>query len=344
MLSYDCCSHVTSGCIISGKHIAKWSKRIQHEFREVPNPFIIPVLMAEILIDKARAMRGEVLKRIKSVEKEIKLVTPSVEPNGVETREHSRTRTEELTPRDYRSLNFELTEGYRFLGRFDTLIERSRLILEFVEASAEAGLDPSILPIPKRLKNRVKFMESCLKYMNAEVKNLSSRLESKIRVATSLVAQQDVALTQQTAMDSKEIAAGARRDGVAMKIIAGVGAVFLPGTIIAVRSISLQRSITCSLSQAFLALLPLNWGVGKTIWMYFVITVPSTFTVLGVVWAIWHCLDKKLEAKTRSTSQGGERMMVASSSEHQESSQGSLPSGDSNGSQEIRKLNHSDLP
>jgi hypothetical protein len=125
MLSYDCCSHVTSGCIISGKHIAKWSKRIQHEFRKVPNPFIIPVLMADILIDKARAMRGEVLKRIRSVEKEIELVTPSVEPNGVETREHSRTRTEESTPRDYRSLNFELTEGYRFLGRFDTLIKES---------------------------------------------------------------------------------------------------------------------------------------------------------------------------------------------------------------------------
>jgi hypothetical protein len=88
----------------------------------------------------------------------------------------------------------------------------------------------------------------------------------------------------------------------------------------------------------------LNWGVGKTIWMYFVITVPSTFTVLGVVWAIWRCLDKKLEAKTRSTSQGGERTMAASSSEHQESSQGSLPSGDSNGSEEIRKLSHLDFP
>jgi len=239
ILSYDCCSHVTSGCIISGKHIAKWSKRIQHEFRKVPNPFIIPVLMAEILIDKALAMRGEVLQKIKSVEEEIELVTPSVEPNG-------RTRTEESTPRDYRSLNFELTEGYRFLGRFDTLTERIRLILEFVEARAEAGVDPSIVPIPKRLKHRVELMQSSLKYMNVEGKNLSSRLESQIRVATSLVAQQDVALSQQTAMlsqqtamDSKEIAAAARRDGVAMKIIAGVGAVFLPGTIIAVRSISL---------------------------------------------------------------------------------------------------------
>ena len=192
--------------------------------------------MAEILIDKARAMRGEVLERIKSVEKEINLVTPSVEPNGVETREHGRTRTEESTPRSYRSLNFELTEGYRFLGRFDTLTQRIRLILEFV---VEAGLDPSILPIPKRLEHRVKLMQSSLKYMSVEGKNLSSRLVSQIRAATSLVAQQDVALSHQTAMDSKEIAAAARRDGVAMKIIAGVGAVFLPGTIIAVRSISL---------------------------------------------------------------------------------------------------------
>ena len=297
--------------------------------------------MAEIMIDKARAIRGEVLKRIKSVEKEIKLVTPSVEPNGVETREHGRTGTEESTPRSYRSLNFELTEGYRFLGRFDTLTQRIRLILEFV---VEAGLDPSILPIPKRLEHRVKLMQSSLKYMDAEGKNLSSRLESQIRVATSLVAQQDVALSHQTAMDSKEIAAATRRDGVAMKIIAGVGAVFLPGAIIAVRSISLQSSITCLLSQAFLALLPLNWGVGKTIWVYFVITAPFTFTVLGVVWAIWRYLDKKLEALTRSTSQGGERTMAASSSEHQESSQGSLPSGDSNGSGETQKLSHSDLP
>jgi hypothetical protein len=182
-----------------------------------------------------------------------------------------------------------------------------------------------------------------------KVESLSTRLESHIRVATSLVAQQDVALSQRVSEDSKDIAAAARRDGVAMKIIAGVGAVFLPGTFIAVRSISLQRSIECLLSQAFLALLPLNWGVGKMIWMYFVITVPSTFTVLGVVWAIWRCLDK-LDAKARSTSQDLMRRendlsrMAASSSEHRGGSQGSLPSGDSNGSEDIRKLNHSDLP
>jgi len=78
--------------------------------------------------------------------------------------------------------------------------------------------------------------------------------------------------------------------------------------------------------------------------MYFVITAPSTFTVLGVVWAIWRCLDKKLEAKTCSASQEGERTIAASSSEHQESSQGSLPSGDSNGSEETRKLSHLDFP
>ena len=46
---------------------------------------------------------------------------------------------------------------------------------------------------------------------------------------------------------SKAIAAATRREGIAMKIIAGVGAVFLPATVISVRSINRGLSNTYKL-------------------------------------------------------------------------------------------------
>ena len=66
---------------------------------------------------------------------------------------------------------------------------------------------------------------------------MPQRLQTHGMIITNLVAQQDVALSLQVATDSKEIAAASRRDGAVMKIIAMLGALFLPGTSIAVRSI-----------------------------------------------------------------------------------------------------------
>jgi hypothetical protein len=81
--------------------------------------------------------------------------------------------------------------------------------------------------------------------MSMEIKNLSGRLKCLVMIVTNLVAQQDIVLSSQIAEDSdkiaddsKAIASATRRDGVAMKIIAGVRAAFLPATVISVRPIS----------------------------------------------------------------------------------------------------------
>jgi hypothetical protein len=82
-------------------------------------------------------------------------------------------------------------------------------------------------------------MKSTLENWQAEQNHLPHTLQSLTVVVTNLIAQQDVALSLQVAMDSKEIAAASRRDSGAMKAIAVLGALFLPGAFISVRD---QRS------------------------------------------------------------------------------------------------------
>ena len=80
------------------------------------------------------------------------------------------------------------------------------------------------------------FMQSSLEYLHAEEKSFPQRLQSQTLIAANLVAEQDVALSPQVATDSKEIVAASRRDGAVLRIIARIGALFLPGTFTAVRS------------------------------------------------------------------------------------------------------------
>src|SRR5438045_5683686 len=111
------------------------------------------------------------------------------------------------------------------------LIERNNLTMKF---AAETGQTWQGLQISANLHARIKLMQSSVEFMSIEMKNLSGRLQSQVMIIANLIAQQDVVLSTQISKDSAAIAAATRRDSVAMKIIAGVGAVFLPATVISV--------------------------------------------------------------------------------------------------------------
>lgn len=136
------------------------------------------------------------------------------------------------TQRQCRSLIIQLSQSAMTLGRIQTMIKRAKLIMEFVAETAEARPGPQI---SARLDQRIKLLQSSLEYMSADEINLSARLTCQNAIAVNLLAQQDVTF-------SLQIADAARRDGAAMKIIAWIGAAFLPANVIAVSPLNSSPS------------------------------------------------------------------------------------------------------
>ena len=134
-----------------GKHIPTWSKPIPAEFRDFYHPLIIPVLMAEILRDKARGVRGNTLNQIRKVEGGVESVTKAQigvlvrEQNARTQHDHDGERNE---IEDYSSLSLQLAQVALSLGVFKLLIERIDLLLKFVVEDAKDDLIPPI-PAPR---------------------------------------------------------------------------------------------------------------------------------------------------------------------------------------------------
>jgi hypothetical protein len=209
-------------------------------FGKVPSPFTIPILMADILITRAVDLRRNFLERMLHVESETRSGPGAEETSHV-------TQLPKVLP-DYRALVIELSDANRQLGLSQLSVERARLILEFVVKNSNP--EQYNLQLPSHFKEtasiltaRAQFMLSSVEHIKAEQSNAPIRLRCQNTVVTNLVAQQDVALSIEVARDSRELAAASRRDSSAMRVIAVLGTVFLPGTFTAV-SLSFSTNVT----------------------------------------------------------------------------------------------------
>jgi hypothetical protein len=231
-ISHDKNSTITTGCIILGGNIQCDEKSFGPTLNSDFNPLAIFVLIASILIDKLRTERRELVVTLTRVESLVVEITQELnrEPGW-----------EKQTQGHCRSLIIQLSQSARPLGRIQTMIERAKLIMKFVAETAEARPDPQI---SARLDERIKLLRSSLEYMSADEINLSARLTCQNTIATNLLAQLDVTLSLLVAEGSKAIADATRRDGAAMKVIAWIGAAFLPANVIAVRPMNSSPSNT----------------------------------------------------------------------------------------------------
>jgi hypothetical protein len=84
-----------------------------------------------------------------------------------------------------------------------------------------------------RLRERIKYLESTLEH-TLLYGNIQTRLQAQQQVVFNLIAQEDTKINISLAKDSREIAAASKQDSSAMKIIAMLTTLFLPGTFMAV--------------------------------------------------------------------------------------------------------------
>ena len=104
------------------------------------------------------------------------------------------------------------------------------------------------------------------------------RVEMQVKTVDNLIAQGDARANIAIAEQSRLIAIDTKRDSIAMKTIAALTMVFLPGTFVA--TIFSMTFFQVEQDDEHTLKVSSNW------WLYVVVTVPLTVAVL-IAWIIW---------------------------------------------------------
>ena len=131
------------------------------------------------------------------------------------------------------------------------------------------------------------------------------------------VTQQDSEVNLALARETKELAAASKQDSSAMKIIAFLTTVFLPGTFIAVHALSISTVKILIKSQTLFSTPFFNWdadsvahAANSNFWFYWAITGPLTLATMFIVivWAVWrYRKTEKLRKEARESSVLGDK-------------------------------------
>ncbi|ORX95036.1 hypothetical protein BCR34DRAFT_608080 [Clohesyomyces aquaticus] len=179
---------------------------------------------------------------------------------------------------DFASMTTSLNQSSVKLSSTEAAIHRFLVTLRVMQSCeirspAPPGHD-ELLDEMDRLKNTLEDFSLTLRF-------IESRVKLQLDVVYSLVAQRDSLLNLDVADASQMIAVASRRDSLAMKAIAVITALFLPGTFIA-GLFSLSR---------------FDWKAPQVIsprfYIYWAVTGPLTVLVLAIyaTWT-WFKLDQ----------------------------------------------------
>ncbi|KAK9414362.1 hypothetical protein SUNI508_11324 [Seiridium unicorne] len=118
----------------------------------------------------------------------------------------------------------------------------------------------------------------------SQIQSLKERLQSQTDLIFNLISSEENKISRLVAEESAKVAVASRRDSVAMKTVAVLTMIFLPGTFVA----------------AFLSMPLFEWNVEtggypsstSFQWIYWVITLPLTIALM-VGWRVWWRMEER---------------------------------------------------
>ena len=191
---------------------------------------------------------------------------------------------------DFVDTSSELNSNSNVLGvnenRLHALVFALERMTEYNAGTVPLSLHPSVragIPDMEDAIAHLRNYASTLLFRNAAEQK---RTQTHLAVVFNFMAQRDNLTNISLASDSRLIAAASRRDSSAMKTIAVVTMVFLPGTYV----------------SALFAVPLFRWDappgqpvvVQDRFWYYWAVTVPLTVAVL-LLWMAWEHLVQTLE-------------------------------------------------
>jgi len=197
---------------------------------------------------------------------------------------------------DYRRLAEDLGVQTCRFALIQSLIQDAMMLQDFIQEqlTSTSYLPKSCVnrlqPACDRLMERSKLTTSTLKHLEI-YGGVEKRLQAQQNVIFNLIAQQDNTLNVEIARDSAELVAASKRDSSAMKIIAFLTTIFLPGTFI----------------SSFFAMPLFDWDAESSrgivtphFWVYWAVTIPLTLLTMVII-ALWiQVQERKRKAISRA--------------------------------------------
>ena len=147
-------------------------------------------------------------------------------------------------------------------------------------ASRTGHEQPASRPLAQReLQDAIKYVENASHTMRGFCATLKERVASQIQVLYSITSQTDNRL-------SARIAVSSGRDSAAMKTLAFITAVFLPGTYIATLFSMSMFDWQATSPSGSKAISSDSSILSSKFWVYWVITIPLTLIVI-ISWRLW---------------------------------------------------------
>ncbi|KAE8447977.1 hypothetical protein EG329_009900 [Mollisiaceae sp. DMI_Dod_QoI] len=277
ILRFDPLTNITSGYIVTDNgyfDIPSFDfSFLPTQFLACSHPILLPILFIEQTLYTRVGDIGLVVKGLDNIE-QVTGFTSNVAK-----------MTEDLGLQDIVRM---LGEQHAYYATIETSLLAFKLTiatfkreLDYMNSeSLPAVVQGRLLKHTRKLRDRIKYLESTLEHTLLDG-NIKTRLQAQQQVVFNLIAQADTKVNISLAKDSKEIAAASKQDSSAMKIIAMLTTLFLPGTFIATLfAMPLfdwqQPSIHHVANQYF--------------WVYWAVTGPLTLATMALVisWAYWH--------------------------------------------------------
>ena len=151
------------------------------------------------------------------------------------------------------------------------------------------------------------------RFANSSNRKYCTKADYGLIQVHNFIAQRDNKLNLTISRASKTLAMSSKRDSSAMKTLALLSMVFLPGTAIAVRIYNIIFMNVTDIKQSFFAMPFFNMTVDVTgntsletrpqFWIYWAITIPLTLLILAL-WIVW------LQSTTRKHEKEDEEMLA----------------------------------
>ncbi|KAK3986740.1 hypothetical protein QBC44DRAFT_332659 [Cladorrhinum sp. PSN332] len=143
--------------------------------------------------------------------------------------------------------------------------------------------------------SRLEFVQMKLEGLESYTHVSLERLTLQREVMHGIIDHRESRLNLEIAVQQQMLADSTRRDGMSMKTLTLVGALFLPGTF-----------LSSMFSMPFFDFSgDMNGSVSKSLWIYFVLLIPVTVVVLGA----WLFFDKKSKTVTQQDFEAAEDRM-----------------------------------
>ncbi|KAI1456733.1 hypothetical protein F4805DRAFT_218826 [Annulohypoxylon moriforme] len=260
---------------------------VENEAKEYQYPMLLPVHLFSYHNGITSNRSKNVSKDVDEVDKEL---ARELEPRDHNDNNLSRQRPNQKIWNSWARLRAVKMPNNNFQNRVDGCdfgqlsyrLHKARM--ELVDLSQRCDFEKDIFMALKKdikacnqLTERVNLLGASSASQRSIIDNLQGRIESQTTVLTSLIARRDAilqySLTKETSRDSK-----------AMKTLALITIVFLPGTFVT----------TLFGSDGMI-----NFQDGQKGWIYAVVVIPFTL-VLMIAWLIWnntrnlHNLDEEI--------------------------------------------------